>query len=129
VTSIQADDGFVAYLNGTEVGRLRAGEPGTPIPFDGVATSVAREPLQESVVALPEDLLRASQNQLAPEGLNASTESSDLSLIPVLLIGPRPLPDPQKDPGLFDCGGELAALVRDEILEGGADTSDGSAEK
>ena len=51
--SIAADDGCVAYLNGVEVGRVRAGEAGAPLPAAGTADREAPEPLAAYI-----DLLR-----------------------------------------------------------------------
>jgi hypothetical protein len=82
--SVRADDGFVAYLNGQEVGRGLAGKPGERLPFDGVATDNAPEPTEATGIHLEEAILKPGANVLALQGLNQSRESSDFSLIPVV---------------------------------------------
>jgi len=70
------DDGFVAYLNGTELGR--AGLPAGPVEAgDGAAS---HEVTDGSVVFTRDaDLLREGDNVLAVEVHNRSIGSSDLS--------------------------------------------------
>jgi WD40 repeat protein/tetratricopeptide (TPR) repeat protein len=77
--SVLADDGFVAYLNGQEVGRVLAGEAGTRLAFDAVAAGLAPEPLVARDVPLPRGQWR-DQNVLAIQGLNQSATSSDFYL-------------------------------------------------
>jgi hypothetical protein len=81
--SVRADDGFVAYLNGVEVGRARAGKPGARVPSNGTATFATEAPLA-TPVWVDVKLFRAGENCLAIQGLNCSLGSSDLSLVPVL---------------------------------------------
>jgi hypothetical protein len=91
---IQYDDGFVAWLNGQEIARRNA--PNT-LAWNSVAT--ASHPDEQAVV--PEDLplsafqdwLVAGTNWLAIQGLNTSTGSSDLLVIPVI-ESERPLAQP-----------------------------------
>jgi hypothetical protein len=86
--SVKADDGFVAYLNGKEVGRTLAGKPEERLPFDALASGVAVEPLILNVYEIDQSLLMPEGNVLALQGLNATRGSSDLSLIPVLQAVP-----------------------------------------
>lgn len=84
ILAIDYDDGFVAYLNGTEVARSGiAGNPGAPVPFD--ATAASHEAGVEEEFRVPRELLRAGTNVLAVQGHNASIGSSDFSLAPRLL--------------------------------------------
>jgi tetratricopeptide (TPR) repeat protein len=83
--SVKADDGFVAYLNGVEVARARAGSRGRRMAFDAVATQSADEPLVPVQVELEVGRFREGRNCLAIQGLNQARDSSDFSLIPVLL--------------------------------------------
>lgn len=39
IISLDVDDGAVVHVNGTEVGRVRAGPPGTRLAHDAIATS------------------------------------------------------------------------------------------
>jgi tetratricopeptide (TPR) repeat protein len=95
VLSVRVDDGFVAYLNGEEVGRSRApGEPGAKVPFDAAATGYVPD-WEDIEVSIDPKNLRAGENLLAIQGLNNSKSSSDLSLVPVL-EAERP-PDPARD--------------------------------
>jgi hypothetical protein len=88
VLGISYDDGFVAYLNGTEVARRNAPGAG-PLSFDAVAT--ADRPNNESVVAESIDLstfrnlLVDGQNVLAIHALNASAGDEDFLIRPELL--------------------------------------------
>jgi hypothetical protein len=88
------DDGFVAYLNGTEIARSsNMGEPGTPVSFDQAAEG-NREALMYNGGA-PEvhyisdslSLLKEGSNILAIEVHNVSPTSSDMSGIPFFLVG------------------------------------------
>ncbi len=91
ILDMDFDDGFIAYLNGTELARYNMGEIGSATtwdqPSDGLhEASLYRglEPdwffLQETVLTL----LNAGNNILALEVHNESTTSSDLSANPYL---------------------------------------------
>jgi WD40 repeat protein/serine/threonine protein kinase len=110
--SVLVDDGFIAYLNGREVGRVRAPE-GARIPFDGVASAYAREPLEATVIAIDAGLILAGRNVLAIQGLNHALTSTDFTLIPVLAAEQR------KDAS--------ALRARFESLRGGAAGEDAAA--
>ena len=85
---VSYDDGFVAYLNGTEVARRNAPGAG-PLGFDAVAT--ADRPNNESAIAESIDLsafcnlLVDGQNELAIHALNASADDEDFLIRPELL--------------------------------------------
>ncbi|MEZ6120758.1 MAG: CotH kinase family protein [Pirellulaceae bacterium] len=85
--NVQFPDGFVAYLNGTEV--ARAGVSGTP-GFDSLATQVrsGSEQLQATTWDISErrDLLRTGDNVLALQVLHASPDIAH-SIAAVQLIG------------------------------------------
>ncbi len=98
---VRSDDGFVAYVNGEEVGRVNAGASGHQMRFDAVASGNAAEPLVEHQMEIPLDLRRAGPNVLALQGLNRSlTESSDFRLNAALEITSRP--DPDRDRSRFE---------------------------
>jgi hypothetical protein len=80
------DDGFVAYLNGTEIARANLGTAGVSTPFNTLATdheALNNNTLQpESFILLKSKLkscLQNGNNVLAIQVNNASTTSSDLS--------------------------------------------------
>ena len=82
------DDGFVAYLNGTEVARSHAGgTAGTPLAFNAAGTdhpdsqATVYEDFDISAFA---NLVVAGNNVLAIQGLNSSSTSSDLLISPEL---------------------------------------------
>lgn len=76
---IDYDDGFVAYLNGTEVARRGvAGEPGSPVPFNATATKHLRGALEEIDLSSFRHLLKAGENLLAIQTLNSGP--GDLSM-------------------------------------------------
>jgi hypothetical protein len=79
--SINYDDGFVAYVNGTEVARV--GILGSPVPFD--ATADNHEAGLEDEFVVPRTSLVAGTNVIAIEGHNANLGSTDFSLAPRLL--------------------------------------------
>ena len=79
--SINYDDGFVAYVNGTEVARV--GILGSPVPFD--ATADNHEAGLEDEFVVPRTSLAAGTNVIAIEGHNANLGSTDFSLAPRLL--------------------------------------------
>ncbi len=79
--SLQYDDGFVAYLNGTELARRNApdGPPGTTTQATATHQGSATETFE-----LPATLLRAGANLLAIQGLNLSADDNDFLLVPTL---------------------------------------------
>ncbi len=79
---VRYDDGFVAYLNGTEIARANApGSTGTPVAFDAGASGSHSDSLAiafESIdVSAHVGLLNDGANVLAVHGLNSGTGSSD----------------------------------------------------
>ncbi|MEC8905564.1 MAG: lamin tail domain-containing protein, partial [Verrucomicrobiota bacterium] len=87
---VRYDDGFVAYLNGTEIIRDQAGgSPGTPLGYDATASSShtdsQAEVFQSFLVSEKANLLKKGNNVLAIHGLNVSAGSSDF-LIDASLI-------------------------------------------
>ncbi len=78
------DDGFIAYLNGQDVGRRNMGEPGQVFTYNMPATANVSA-LPESVeISAPVSFLRDGRNVLAIQIHNSSLTSSDLSMIPSL---------------------------------------------
>ncbi len=88
--SIDYDDGFVAYLNGTEIARKYLN--GTPPTYasratiDHEASHGDNNPQPVEYFSVSPSLLQAGTNVLAVEGHNTDVVSSDLSLIPGLAI-------------------------------------------
>ena len=79
---VRYDDGFIAYINGTEVARDRAGgSPGTPLNYDATSSSShtdsQAEDFQPFLISQHIDLLKEGNNVLAVHGLNVSAGSSD----------------------------------------------------
>ena len=91
------DDGFVAYLNGTEIARANA--PETP-EWNSRATSSHRDVeavvFEEFIVANGSGIVREGRNVLAIQGMNTSAGGSDFFILPELdineTIAPNPLP-------------------------------------
>ncbi len=86
------DDGFVAYLNGTEICRSGLGTEGSVVTWNQSATSheanIYREMSPEGFdISAFIGLLKTSENVLAVQVHNAGTGSSDMSAIPILTIG------------------------------------------
>jgi uncharacterized repeat protein (TIGR02543 family) len=87
------DDGFVAYINGTEIARAALGQPGTPTYWD-VYADYAHEALiytgsspERFDIDLDGSLLQDGINVLAIEVHNVSETSSDFTAIPFLTLG------------------------------------------
>jgi len=89
VLSVVFDDGFIAYLNGVEIGRANApGAPGAFVPATGLATRACEPDAPVSIpIPDPAALLVPGDNVLAVQGFNASLSSSDFSLAPSLSLG------------------------------------------
>jgi hypothetical protein len=86
---LRYDDGFIAYLNGTEVARANSpGTAGRPQAWDASASATHSD--GEAVTFIPFDispnieLLRPGTNLLAIQGLNSGTSSSDFIIWPTL---------------------------------------------
>ncbi|MBI5497877.1 MAG: hypothetical protein HY904_22935 [Deltaproteobacteria bacterium] len=87
VLSVAYDDGFVAYLNGVEVGRGGMGDGAPSFSTLAVASHSARS--LRSVFVLSPHLLRLGENVFAVEVHNVAINNGDLSLIPRLSIHER----------------------------------------
>lgn len=88
------DDGFVAYLNGTEIARRNvAGAAGSAVSFDSGATS---RPDAQAIVFQNIDVSAFSSalvpggNVLAIHALNSSALNSDMLILPELAELPKP---------------------------------------
>ncbi len=90
VLRMRYDDGFVAYLNGTEIARRNA-PAGAVVPFNAAATASrngsASLTVEEIDVSRYAALLTAGTNVLAIQGLNASAADPDFLLLPELVAG------------------------------------------
>jgi hypothetical protein len=81
------DDGFVAYLNGTEVVRARV--DGTPT-YDASASThsnTAAVQFENFNISASAHLLQDGQNMLAIHAINSSPTSNDMLLMPALIEG------------------------------------------
>ena len=94
VLDMDFDDGFVAYLNGTELARYNMGEAGSPTNWDQAAGSLHEADLYQGLNprrfpldASARDLLLTGDNVFALEVHNESVTSSDLSANPYLSAG------------------------------------------
>lgn len=89
---IYIDDGYIAYLNGVEIGRHNAGTPGQSFSNTGRATGVVNNgDWTEIVISNPATTLQAGVNLLAVMGLNANSSSSDFSFDAELVAGDPPV--------------------------------------
>ncbi|MBN2132607.1 MAG: lamin tail domain-containing protein [Sedimentisphaerales bacterium] len=86
---IRYDDGFVAYLNGTEVARKNfVGAPAWDSPAAAQNSDAAAVSFEELNITAHAGRLQRGRNILAIQGLNLSTSSSDF-LISVELVSSR----------------------------------------
>jgi uncharacterized repeat protein (TIGR02543 family) len=87
------DDGFVAYINGTEIARMAIGEPGTPTywemwtDYDHEARIWQGGNPERFDINLGGSLLQDGTNVVAIEVHNVSETSSDFTAIPFLTVG------------------------------------------
>ncbi len=110
------DDGFVAYVNGTEVARRSVpGTVGQPVAFDTTANdhestngSAPPELISIDLSKFPNLLKSGANNVLAIQGINTDIDSSDFYLgnISLSLMG---VMAPPSKPGDFNGDGQLAA--------------------
>ena len=84
---VYVDDGFVAYLNGQEIGRSRAWPPGTKLTYESVSDSTVGDS-ETVILPIRSSLFQEGTNVLAIQGFNRSLSSSDLTLIPTLVANP-----------------------------------------
>ncbi|MCZ6796195.1 MAG: hypothetical protein O7J95_21500 [Planctomycetota bacterium] len=90
---IDYDDGFVAYLNGTEVARsANMGAAGQEFAFDQTAPGGHEANGTEQFdISADRNLLEDGDNLLAVEGHNVTLSSSDFSFIPRLVADGCPV--------------------------------------
>jgi hypothetical protein len=88
---VDFDDGFVAYLNGTEVSRANIGTVGTPVAYNEYTPMEIEAVLYSggtpAGVNVPVANLVSGQNVLAVQVHNRNSGSSDLSCRPFLSVG------------------------------------------
>ncbi len=85
---LKVDDGFVAYLNGSEVARSSNAVGTAPLAWNALASPSTSDSLALTFATFDlssqTSLLREGTNVLAIHGLNASIGSSDFLLVPEL---------------------------------------------
>ena len=90
--NVRYDDGFVAYLNGVEIGRANvAGQPAWNTLADGSHSDDEAMQFVGFDASDRRDALRQGQNVLAIHGLNVLTASADF-LISAELVAGQPAP-------------------------------------
>jgi PKD repeat protein len=125
VFDVDYDDGFVAYLNGTEV--ARRGVPLGQVVTTTAANHEAGSPESIDLAAVISEL-RAGSNVFAIEVHNQDIDSSDLSIVPTLRAtgGAEPPPVTACSNGLDDDGDGLADFPGDPGCASTSDTSERS---
>jgi len=94
---IRYDDGFVAWVNGVEIGRANALDP---LAFNSAATAVhSPTNFEDFRIGVAGGVLKAGANVLAVQGLNRTAADSDF-LVQTELIGVSALAD-SSTPGYF----------------------------
>ncbi len=96
--NVDYDDGFVAYINGNEIARENLGLAGSTVYYNTIANTDHEAQMYQG--NLPNsyslsnmvDVLQNGENQLAIQVHNASSSSSDLSIIPFLSLGFNNIP-------------------------------------
>lgn len=107
VLNVDADDGFVAYLNGKELCRSNMGEFGSAVAWNQVADkSVEAVEYQKGypskfIFRNPAEWLTTGTNTLAIEVHNAQDGMDDLSLIPYFTLGLSEFPPDGKGAPLY----------------------------
>lgn len=91
VLEMDYDDGFIAYVNGTEIGRSdNMGTPGQEFAFDDLATG-GHEAGTPEQFGIDLGLLQAGNNLIAIQTHNTELDSSDASAIPRILANVCPV--------------------------------------
>ena len=97
---MQYDDGFVAFINGTEVASANApGRNGQPGSLSWLSTATGSHNDRDAVryetfdLANFADTLKQGDNVLAIHALNRSTSDDDLLMLPQIVVGREVLPD------------------------------------
>ncbi|NOX57987.1 MAG: PKD domain-containing protein [Planctomycetes bacterium] len=108
---IDYDDAFIAYINGTEVARRNIGQPGQAVTRITEADSGREAGSAERIELSVAGLLVDGPNVLAIEIHNFNINSSDMSLIPALLVGDAVTctQDTDCDDGTF-CNGDESCV-------------------
>ena len=84
------DDGFVVYVNGSEVARENLGEPGTEVLFNQYADTNVEAAIyrglkpEKFLIENISDFLVEGQNTVAIQVHNASENLNDLTALPIL---------------------------------------------
>jgi len=101
ILEIDYDDGFVAYLNGTEIVRRNLDRSATAFEYNAQALTSREAGNPETIdITAFANLLRPGKNVLAIQGYNHSPASSDFTIAPALrweyTTGPPVEPAPPK---------------------------------
>ncbi len=122
------DDGFVAYLNGTEIARAEMGTAGEQPAWDATAESHEAfagrgfPPERFDIDDICE-LLVNGENVIAIEVHNASSNSSDMSIIPYLSLGMTETPaNPLNSPEILELDASLAYLHTNFKISAGGES-------
>jgi len=120
---IRYDDGFVAYLNGTEVARRNfTGLPSWNSGADGSRNDSAAVNLETIDISAFIDRLYRGTNILAIHGLNTSLMSSDMLISAQLIAGQSTPPDEILTPGAIRYAGPIqlteSTRIKARLLNG-----------
>jgi tetratricopeptide (TPR) repeat protein len=109
VLRLWADCGAVAYVNGTELDRVRVSKKDEDawLPHDAVAGWWVEDPVMPVEVEVPAGILRPGENVLAVQGLTLSRYHWDFCLLPVLTA--ERAPEPRRDAELLEAVRRAAA--------------------
>jgi hypothetical protein len=116
------DDGFVAWINGTEVHRVSMREPaGSPVTISTLAINAAEPVLFETYELFsPASYLREGTNVIAVQVFQSSLNSSDLgfdaSLEAILVEAPPTNPPPTVAATVPPAGATVRALTEITVL-------------
>ena len=101
--NVWMDDGCVIYLNGQEVGRVRAGAEGVVHPYDAEPRDFVTNPEFSSfLLADPASMLVNGTNVLAIHGLNGFIGSRDFGVDAEIIGGEPPVYKVTFDPAAHD---------------------------
>lgn len=88
---MDVDDGYIAYLNGVEIGRQNMGSPGSFKSYQATSDNYTEPLLPQNIdltpLMLDHALLNQGSNVLAIQVHNHGTQSSDMTALPFLTIG------------------------------------------
>ena len=105
---VNIDDGCIAYINGAEIGRVRAGDFGDVYLHDQLCDDLVTNPeLSTFLVSNASSILVEGENVLAIHGMNGVLHSRDFGMDAQIVVGPPPVYVVDFDVGQHDVSNKV----------------------